>query len=723
MKVFWSLIVIFQFLLLPPIFAQQNTPSKSVSISNEKFEVHKIVKGETIFSICKKYNCDQKDLIEANPQLKNGLKTGETLNIPITVSEKSGKTQEIDKVDFVNHKVNKGETLYSISKQFNIPIETIGKYNPDIKQDVKVNQVIRIPVIKGKAKTEEQIPIKKEQVEKVNFTLHEVEQGETFYSFQRRYGITREQLQELNPGLKDGLQVGETIKIPSDKLKNDDSKEDKNAYIEHLVERGETVYSISAKYNIKDEDLKELNPELKERNLIAGETLYIPKNKTQVTDESTSAKSRVNDIPDKETAKPVISNFKKDIPNLSKDTFRITMFLPLFLNQNESLNSPSNSDESEETDSIQNSGTDNNQTYSGNNSGRSLYSHTRNFLSFYEGFLIALDTMKKTGINIRLDLYDNQFKQTVIDSVMRHTDLVNSDLIVGPVDVKHQKNISNFSFKNQIPLVSPFSSDDDFTNTNPFYFQINPSKDFILRKTADFIGKEYFDKNIIILTPGSYEQIRGADLVETVRDRVNQYASKKKSNEGNFTIIGINEGVNQGYWLLKKSLKPDVENIVFIPPSNNRTEREAILSKAINSLYVLSEEFKITLIGMNDYPSFKSINIEYFHKLNLHFVTPNFVDYTEPEVKSFIKKYREKFLAEPNPFSFRGYDVGKFFIDAYRQYGRNFTNKISLVGTNTLQSNFKPKRIKDLSGFMNKSLFVVNFSPDYEVKAVSIISD
>jgi LysM repeat protein/ABC-type branched-subunit amino acid transport system substrate-binding protein len=710
-------------LLISPIFAQQNNPSKSVSISNEKFEVHKILKGETIFSICKKYNCDQKELMEANPQLKNGLKTGETLNIPVPFSDKSRKSVEKNKDEFVNHVVKKGETLYSISRQYNIPVETIGKYNPDIKKDVKVNQIIRIPALTGKAKAEEKSIIKKEQVEKVNFTLHEVEQGETFYSFQRRYGLNREQLLEFNPGLKDGLRVGETIKIPSDNIKNDEPKEDKNAYIEHLVEPGETVYSISTKYNVKDEDLRELNPELKERNMIAGETLYIPKYSNQVSEESASVKSLSNDEPDKETTKPANSNFKKDLPNLSRDTFRITMFLPLFLNQNESINSPVSSEESEETDTTQNSVSDNNQTPSNYNSGRSLYSHTRNFLSFYEGFLIALDTMKKTGINIRLDLYDNQSKQTVVDSVLRHTDIVNSDLIIGPVDVKHQKNISNFSYKNQIPMVSPFSSDDDYTIANPFYFQINPSKDYILRKTADFIGKEYYDKNIIILTPGSYEQIKGADLVETIRDRVNHYASKNNVNQHNFTIIGINEGGNQGYWLVKKSLKPDEENIVFIPPSNNRIEREAILSKAINSLSALSEEFKITLIGMNDYPTFKSINIEYFHKLNLHFVTPNFVDYNEPEVKSFIKNYRDKFLAEPNPFSYRGYDIAKFYIDAYRQNGRNFTNKISSVATNTLQSNFKPRRIKEFSGFMNKSLFVVNFTPDYEMKVESIISD
>jgi LysM repeat protein len=724
MKRICYLLVIIQLLFTLPVFAQQNLTTKNTSIGNEKIVIHKIMKGETIFSICKKYNCEPKELKEANPQLINGLKTGETLNIPVPKSEKSKKPTEKNSEEFITHTVKKGETLFSISKLYNVPIETINKLNPETKKEVKVKQVIRIPNPTAQNKTDEQIQIKKELVENIDFKLHEIEQGETFYSLQRRYEITREQLIELNPSLKDGLQVGETIKLPLDKNKIDEYKEAKNTYAEHIVESGETVYSITKQYNLKSDDLLEMNPELKERGLISGETLFIPKTSSQVSETPVTGKTQLDESTEMAPKKLSKTYSKKELPNLNRDTIRITMFLPLFLNKNLSINSiASNEEESADPDSTQSSESPNNQAATNYNAERSLYLHSRNFLCFYEGFLMALDTMKKTGINIRLDLYDDRNEQKVVDSVLRHTDLVNSDLIVGPVEVKFQKNISAFSYKNQIPMVSPFMSDDDYAIANPFYFQINPSKDYILRKTADFIGKEYSGKNIIVLKPYSYEQLKGTDLVETVREKVKYYASKKNVSQNNFTLININEGGEEGYWGVKKSLKPDVENIVFIPPSNNRTEREAILSKAINSLYVLSDEFQITLVGMSDYPTFKSINTEYFHKLNLHFVTPNFIDYNDQEVTSFIKNYRKMFLTEPNQFSYRGYDVAKFYLEAYRQFGRNFANKITSLNTNTLQSNFKPKRIKELSGYMNKSLFVVNYSPEWEVKVASIISE
>jgi hypothetical protein len=395
----------------------------------------------------------------------------------------------------------------------------------------------------------------------------------------------------------------------------------------------------------------------------------------------------------------------------SRGTYRIAMFLPLFLNENEAIN---------KGDAVENVLTDTLNSISANSSKvRSLFKNSRDFLSFYEGFLIALDTMKKTGINIEVDVHDSQLNQTVIDSVMRTQRLRDADLIVGPVYVKHQKNISAYSYKNQIPLVSPFESNDDFVSSNPFYFQVNPTTDYVYRKTAEYIGREYWDKNVIIITPYSFDQLADGDIVELVREKLKANSTKNHGGPINFSRVTIAEG----YWEIKENLKKGVENIVFILPPKSKSEREAILSKAINSLYVLSEDYNIALIGMKDYADYKSINVEYFHKLNMHFLTPNFIDYSDREVNCFIRNYRKQFLTEPNPYSYRGYDIAKYFLEAYRIGGKNYLNKISASKINTLQSKFKMKRIKEFSGFMNNSLFVVNYSPECDVKVVSILSD
>ena len=723
MKKIGLLLILFQFLVAFTAVSQTSPTFKNNTPDNDKFIIHVVSKDETFFSICKKYNIDQTELMAANPKLIHGLKTGESLNIPY---HKTNETKENSQ--FIIHQAKKGETLYSISKIYNIPIEAIIKLNPECKDQVKENQEVRIPAVFGQAKSDEPNLLKNEEKEKINYATHTVIHGETFYSLIRQYGVTKEQLVELNPELKDGLKDGSEIKIPVvEKVSNEPSIMPNENYTEHVVEPGETLYGICAKFKVTKEEVKRLNPGLNRENLITGETILIPK--------STIPSNAPVIYTGGTTNIPLSINLNKPKLNLrnSSDTFCITMFLPLFIKQTDSINHQMyvDADSLRLTDSINGVSTSMLPEDYYKNIVPTLYPPSRNFLCFYEGFLIALDSMKKTETTIRIDLFDNQNKTKVVDSVLHHSNLLYSDLIIGPVDVKQQKNISAFSNKNQIPLVSPFSSEDDYLNSNSSYYQINPTKDHILRKTADYIGKTYFNKNVIALTPAKYEQIKGGDLIETIRQKLETYAKKNDSGPVRFAKININNAGTEhnagsdgeGYWKLKEMLKPDVENVVFIPSASNRNEREVLLSKAINSLYVLSEDFNITLIGMSEFTSFKSINPEYYHKLNLHILTPNYIDYNAPEVKSFISKFRQKYSAEPNQFSYRGYDIGMFFTKAYRTYGRNFADSISKFNGKTLQNKFMFKRVKDFAGFMNTPLYVINYAPDYTVKMISIIKE
>jgi len=648
----WILFLVVQ-LLIGISVDGQNSSSKEVLIAQQE-NTHVISKGETIFSICRKYDCTQKELLTVNPQLVNGLKAGMVLNIPVKEDSKSVTKEKKDK------KSNK---------------------NNDSK--------------------------------KKDYIFHKVESQETFFSYYKKYGVTQEELISINPDLKKGLKVGMIIKIPAQKKYEPEIKK-------HIVEKGETLYRITNIYGVTIDDLKEWNPVLSQRELNAGDTLIIKKYGINEQENISFSKSEpaITEVKKAEQQK-AIEGSSKVLIKPGKGVFRITMFLPLNYQINDSLNKEAlSSEEFAYNDSI--SKTDQNYNYSflKNKKERSLYGPTRNFLSFYEGFILALDSMSNAGMKIRLDAYDCRSGQYVIDSVIKHTDVVNSDLIVGPIDVKQQKAIAAYCYKNQIPFVSPLSGDDDLVANNPFYFQVNPTKDYILRKTADYIGNEFYDKNFIILSLGGYEQVKEADLEKMVRSKF----SSRKSSTGTIKEVDFTGGGKQGYWEIKDDLKKDIENVIFIPAPKNKTEREALLSRAINSLYTLSKDYDITLIGMSDYLNLKSINTEYYHRLKLQILTPNFIDYNDEDVKKFIKKYRERYLTEPNQYSYRGYDIAVLFSSAYNKFGSNYIEKISGYHPKTIQSYLDFNRIKDLSGFSNKSLFIVNYTPDYEIKVISRIN-
>ncbi|MBN4072094.1 LysM peptidoglycan-binding domain-containing protein [Flavobacteriales bacterium AH-315-E23] len=129
-----------------------NAPKDVIKvIEGKKYYIHKVQKGETLYGISNRYGVVIKEIVFENPLTINGLKVGETLRIgvPIIVVDPmvlDGK--------YIYHSIQPGETYYSLSRQYDISIETIDLANPEIVGTLKAGATIRIPVLrKGSSKS------------------------------------------------------------------------------------------------------------------------------------------------------------------------------------------------------------------------------------------------------------------------------------------------------------------------------------------------------------------------------------------------------------------------------------------------------------------------------------------------------------------------------------------------------------------------------------------
>lgn len=677
-------------LLMLPVIAQQQTDAEYVTIEGTTYLLHRVEQGETLYSIGKKYQVEQKALVAANPMLINGLKTGENIRIPVEVQQ----------------------------------------HTPE-------------PVI---------FP-GEDSMQPANFFLHTVEQGDTFYALKQRFGVTKEALLKLNPPLNDGLKVGMIIKVPvSASSVNQQVSVQAEKPKTHLVKRGETLYSIARKYDVDILLLKEQNPELKNRGLINGETIIIPDSAESIqitkTERPTFVQIPVEPVfqkqvvtPDNRVAqlpdnKKYAADCKPLPPGSLKETYRVALFLPLFYERNRMMNLNKIDDEelaflhaakskdpqilkkyfkvvydpiSKTRDTLLVDSLASRQV-------RKLLPATKSILSFYEGVLIALDSLEKLHIKVQLDLYDTGNSSNLIANVLKKQEFIETDLIIGPVDLKLQSIVSDYAAKNRIPMVAPFFESDELLDNNPYFIQVNPGKEYLMRKTADFISDAYYNKNFVILTLGNYNQTKEFDLVRMLREKFHKNGVYHNVENILFTQVDFTEGGTTGYWQVKKTLRSDMENVIFIPATENRAEREALLSRAINSLNVLADEFDITLVGVSDYPRFKSINTEYFHRLKLHYLTPNYVNYDSPAVNRFIDVYRQNFSAEPDMLSFRGYDLMMYFALAHARFGEPYLRCMASYELPLLQSDYNFQKVSDLGGYMNKSLYVLEYARNFQVR-------
>jgi LysM repeat protein len=195
------------------LFIAVNTfAEKKDSIGVEKkdgkvFVLHQVDAKETLYSIAKRYSAKVEDIKATNPEIGDGLKIGQTIRIPYkgVVQSLPGTSTSSDSKNFKTHIVEKKETLYAISKKYNVSPEEIVKANPGIETGIKEGQSLKIPVTSSSTEVKE-VP--------KSGKIHKVEPKETLFGISKKYNVSVDDIKKANPQLIDGLKEGMEIVIP-----------------------------------------------------------------------------------------------------------------------------------------------------------------------------------------------------------------------------------------------------------------------------------------------------------------------------------------------------------------------------------------------------------------------------------------------------------------------------------------------------------------------------
>ena len=184
---------------------------------NAKFTYHTVSKGETSYGIAKKYQIDLNEFFNYNPSASNGLSKGDTLKIPIKTFVNQTIDNEIDSSIKI-HKVLPGETLWSIAKIYGIRLPTIKAYNKLSTNELSESQLLLIPNIQSDTSNMVQ-PLFKHvdhpMLKKCDtLIIHKVKKKETLYSISKKYTVGLDQIIKNNPILNEfGLKKDQELKI------------------------------------------------------------------------------------------------------------------------------------------------------------------------------------------------------------------------------------------------------------------------------------------------------------------------------------------------------------------------------------------------------------------------------------------------------------------------------------------------------------------------------
>lgn len=320
-------------------------------------------------------------------------------------------------------------------------------------------------------------------------------------------------------------------------------------------------------------------------------------------------------------------------------------------------------------------------------------------MDFYSGLLLAAADKGDEGIRTDLQVYD-------VSGTYPSLAGSEYDFILGPVSEKDLRKVLG-EVKESTPVVSP----------------MDPRNE---KLSAEF-------RNLIQAPTPSAEQYR--DLTAWIRediaegDRmivVYEKYSKEVADSSAINLILKNSGLSYSTFSYNILEGRDIlDSLMKLMAGEGNTtrfmiasEKEAFVNDVVRNLNLLIHGGKdVVLYAPAKIRSFDTIEVENFHNTNLHMSLTYDIDYSEARVKNFLMKYRALFNTEPTAFAFQGYDLGHYLITMCARYGDRFTEMMEREKVSELQSSFLMKRQNE-GGLLNNAVRRVTYGPDYSITVI-----
>lgn len=587
-----SLLAALFFLIGFTLFAQQKT--------------HTVQPKETVYGISRQYGISQDELKNANPFLKQReLQIGDVLIIPGNREENDGQivpaVTEPEEVfipqedeSFIYIEVKPKQTIYSLTKEYDISEAALKSLNPQLNQGLKAGDIIRIP--KKKENTPEETPVVPEG-------MHLVQRGETIFSLSKLFGVTEDELYISNPSLQtEGLKVGSFIFIPQ---KGNSKAVIQDGFIEHTVKPGETVYSITKRYKISFADLLKHNPEL-QNGLKAGMVLKIP---LQEGANIIKAPGKIKRIDDNE--------------------INIGLLLPFHLK-------------------------------GGNAQEKNIST------DILIGAKMALDSLARQGKIINLKVMDSENKAATIEELIATHDFSKFDAVVGPLFATNFKSFAIMMEGSGIPVVSPLSNADDLLEIENVVIA-TPTDRAIADKVMEEVKNNYKGELIQILTDDRHE-----DLANYVSSQLKKNISgaemsiTKDANQLEQKSRAVEEKLSDGTIVTQEYFTPVIT--ILVSDNNNLGNAYVERIKKMNPENLTA--YGIKYVSAYDiYNERNKSNIAALKNIGFTFGTVRLVNIYGANERTTLNKFMDLYCTTPNEYQQIGFDVVYDLVDRMNRKG------------------------------------------------------
>lgn len=401
----------------------------------------------------------------------------------------------------------------------------------------------------------------------------------------------------------------------------------------------------------------------------------------------------------------------------AQDTCRVALMVPLYLEQV------------------------NHEFWEEEPSNKTLLTKPFSFLHFYEGFMIAADSITSSrGMNLELKVYDVDNNIAKADSAIKDPWLNTANLIVGPFHLKAFNVLKKYASEHDIPIVNPITQHSDILEYRPNVIKVKPSMEAQLAPLDTLIREKYHANSVFIIRKEKYsDTLLVNKIAELARNSIDscsyvsnehiqktikrhhkrwKYLKMEFSNRMFYTdgdslnmdsirrsiddsTAFINRVINVNYERdslhpIRKYASPMRNNLIIVYGTD-----KVFANEIVNKVTKLVEYYPVTVIMLPEWSKFDGLFNDNLMKMHAIYFDDKYIDYQNIKVQSFICKFRNRYEDEPTDYAFQGFDIGWYFLNALRLYGNDMIEALADYDIPLLQTRFLFERKDEFTGYEN----------------------
>ncbi|GAA4304230.1 hypothetical protein [Compostibacter hankyongensis] len=298
-------------------------------------------------------------------------------------------------------------------------------------------------------------------------------------------------------------------------------------------------------------------------------------------------------------------------------------------------------------------------------------------LEFYEGALIAMDSLRQRGLNLQLHLYDTKSLRPSMQQVLQGQ-LDSTDLIIGSVNADEFQRLAGFALKREINFISATYPNDGAITENPFLTIINSTLRTHCYAIQDFAQQKFSNQQILVLHRNTAQEKQNMSYI---RDAWQQMKFGRK-----VPVKSMDWDDSTSTGQLAAMLSAEKNNVVIVT-ALYVDEAETILQK----LAELTGKYTINVIGMPTLAAQRELLKPVYKGLSIYYSTPYADIRNDALSRDFMLRFFEQYHARPSDMAFKGFETFLYFGSRLQEDGLYFNPEMNgNAGRFATEYNFQP---------------------------------